>query len=80
MTNIETTTYFAIRMATGTKVHLKASNSSQTECSTWIGNTRQYKTNETVITCKKCWKQANAMRSRSEFIASLGFTNEETEK
>jgi hypothetical protein len=72
-------TFFAVRMANGTKVHLKYSGSSQTECSVWVHNSRQYKTEETVVTCSKCWKKANLMKDRAEKIAALGFTNEKKE-
>ena len=70
-------TYFAIRMATGSKVHLREDGSSQTLCSTWVGYSRQYKTDESVVTCTKCWRAANARIDRAADVASLGFTNEE---
>lgn len=74
---INTQTHFAIRMATGAKVHLKESGASATLCSTWTGNTRQYRTDDTVVTCTKCWRRVMAMTDRAEQVAALGFTNQE---
>ena len=71
-----TTTYYATRMATGTKVHLKKSGSSQTECATWTGNTRQYATDEKVITCTKCWRAANRTYAGIDAMAAQGFIKE----
>jgi hypothetical protein len=75
---METTisTYYAIRMATGTKVHLRKSGSSQTECATWTGNTRQYPTDEKVITCTKCWRAANRTHNGIDAMVAQGFTKE----
>ena len=71
-----TDTYFAIRMATGNKVHLRKDGSSQTECSTWVGYTRQYKTDENVITCTKCWRAANRTYAGIDAMVAQGFTKE----
>ena len=75
--NMETNTdtYFVIRMATGNKVHLRKDGSSQTECATWTGYTRQYKTEETVITCSKCWRAVNRTYAGMDAMAEQGFTN-----
>lgn len=69
-------TYFAIRMATGNKVHLRKDGSSQTECATWVGYTRQYKTDETVITCTKCWRAVNRTYAGIDAMTAQGFTKE----
>jgi hypothetical protein len=71
-----TNTYQAIRMATGNKVHLRRDGSSQTECAIWIGYTRQFKTNETVITCSKCWRTVNYTKAVIEEVSAQGFTKE----
>ncbi len=71
-----TDTYYAIRMATGNKVHLRKDESSQTECATWTGYTRQFKTDETVITCSKCWRAVNRTYTGIDAMAAQGFTKE----
>lgn len=70
-----TDTYFVIRMATGNKVHLRKDGSSQTECATWTGYTRQFKTEETVITCTKCWRAVNRTHAGIDAMAEQGLTN-----
>lgn len=73
--NTEVSTYSAIRMATGKAVHIRNGGSSITACGAFIANTRQYKTEEKVITCKKC---AHALTNYGSFIEALqqGFTTE----
>lgn len=68
-----TTTYAAVRMATGTKVHLRAAGSSTTLCGTWTGNTRQYAADTTVITCAACCRKMSHNFYAGE-IAAQGFT------
>ena len=70
-----TDTYFVIRMATGNKVHLRKDGSSQTECATWTGYTRQFKTQEKVITCTKCWRAVNRTYAGIDAMAEQGLTN-----
>jgi hypothetical protein len=76
--DMETNTdiYFVIRMATGNKAHLRKDGSSQTECATWTGYTRQFKTEETVITCTKCWRAVNRTYAGIDAMAAQGFTKE----
>lgn len=62
----ESRTYYAIRMSTGKMTHLRGEGSSQTACGRWIGHTRQYKTDETEITCARC---ADSLSFNEEAVA-----------
>jgi hypothetical protein len=68
--------YYAVRMANGGKSHLRRGGSSQTECSAWIANTRQYATGETLITCSKCAQRLNIYAKFYADAIAQGFTTE----
>ena len=76
MENTQNTTYTAIRMANGSKTHLASVSSSTTSCGKWMGNTRQYPTDEKEITCSACAKRLAEYAYYAEAVAQ-GFTAKE---
>lgn len=68
----KTHTYVAVKMATGTKVHLRMEGSTHTICNKFSVQTEQHETADKVITCTHC---ITNMDAHSDAITQ-GFTTE----
>lgn len=65
--NTEERTYTAIRMANGKMTHLRTTTASVTYCGRWTGNTRQYQSDDKIVTCKACGRYLNEQEMAQGF-------------